>query len=193
MAEVVELTRRCEAPEGMGRVVVAIDGLGGAGKSTLAIRVSRALAGIPIVHTDDFATSDCLLGWGPRMIEQVLDPLADGRPARYQRYDWDERRLAEWHEIPPGGLLVLEGIASSRSELRPYLAAAVWVTASPEERLRRGLERDGTDALDRWRQWQADEEAYLARDRPDRFADLIVDGQGGEPWSERNRPDKVSP
>ena len=193
MEEVVELTRRCEAPAGMGRVVVAIDGLGGAGKSTLAIRVSRALDGTPIVHTDDFATSDCMLGWWPRMIEQVLGPLARGRPARYERYDWDERRLAEWHEVPPGGLLILEGIASSRSELRPYLAASVWVQAPPEERLRRGLERDGADALDRWRRWQAEEDAYLARDRPDQFADLTVDGQGGEPWSGPSRPDKVSP
>jgi uridine kinase len=175
----------------MASSVVAIDGLGGAGKSTLAIRASQVLSGTPIVHTDDFASWDVVLEWWPRLIEQVLAPFSKGLAARYQRYDWDHRRLAEWHEIAPGGLVILEGVGSSRRELRPYLAATVWVAASRPKRLRRGLDRDGQDARDLWAQWQAEEDRYLARDRPDQAADLVVSGEAGDPWPGPERPDKV--
>jgi uridine kinase len=182
---VVRLAFECRSPAGMARTVVAIDGLGGAGKSTLAIRASRLLADAPIVHTDDFASWEITLEWWPRMIEQLLGPLSRGRPGRYQRYDWDDRSLAEWHEIEPGGVLILEGVGSSRREFRPHLAGSVWVKASRQERLRRGLERDGQDAGDLWHQWQAEEDQYLARDQPDEATDIIVDGEGGEPWPGR--------
>jgi uridine kinase len=173
----------------MGTVVLAIDGLGGAGKSTLAARVSEQLDGAPIVHIDDFETADDWLNGWPRLLEQVLQPLADGRAARFQRYDWDRARLAEWHELPAAGLLLLEGVGSSRREFRAYLGASVWVATSQSERLRRGLERDGTEARAQWLRWQAAEDAYLARDHPDRFADLIVSGEHGEPWRGPGRPD----
>ena len=191
VAAVVDLARRCQPPTGMGPAVIAIDGLGGAGKSTLAVRASRALAGTPMVHTDDFASWDDPLRWWPRLLEQVLRPLSEGHAACYQRYDWDERRLAEWRELSPCGLLILEGVGCSRRELRGYLAAAVWVAAAQPERLRRGLARDGEDAHDRWAQWQAEEDRYLTRDRPDQAADLVVDGENGDPWPGPERPDKV--
>jgi uridine kinase len=175
----------------MARTILAIDGCGGAGKSTLAIRVSRSLGDVPIIHTDDFASWETPLEWWPRLIEQLLGPLSTDSPGRFQRYDWDERRLAEWHDVAPGGLLILEGVGSSRFELRPYLAGAVWLRASRQQRLRRGLTRDGLDAEDLWRQWQAEEDEYVARDRPDQAADLVVDGEGGEPWDDPVRPDKV--
>jgi uridine kinase len=185
------LARDASAPLGMARVVLAIDGRSGAGKSTLAARVASRLGDAAVVHTDDFASWDNPLDWWPRLLEQVLHPLSEGLPARYQRYDWDLQQLAEWHELQPGGYLVIEGVSASRSEFRPYLAATVWVSATRDECLRRGLERDGHEALDQWLQWQAAEDEYIARDQPDRVADLIVSGEGGEPWPGPNRPDKA--
>jgi uridine kinase len=187
----VSLARRAIAPSGMRTVVLAIDGLGGAGKSTLVARVSEQLGDVPVVHIDDFETPDDWLNGWPRLIEQVLRPLADGLPARYQRYDWDLGQLAEWHAVPAAGYLLLEGVGSSRQELREYLAASVWVQTSPDERLRRGLQRDGEEARAQWLRWQAQEDAYIARDHPDRLAELIVSGENGEPWLGPERPDKV--
>ncbi len=45
-------------------LLVAVDGPGGAGKSTFAERLSLALGGAPVVPTDDFASADAPLGWG---------------------------------------------------------------------------------------------------------------------------------
>lgn len=75
--------------------LVTIDGPGGSGKSTFADRLSAASNGAPIVHADDFASADNPIDWWPRLLEQVIEPLADGRPAVYQRYDWPTESLAE--------------------------------------------------------------------------------------------------
>ena len=62
-------------PVGVSTKIIAIDGCGGAGKSTLAAQISAALGSCPVIHTDDFASWDNPLGWYDRMIDQVLKPL----------------------------------------------------------------------------------------------------------------------
>ena len=160
---------------GAGSGVIAIDGLGGAGKSTLAAALAGEL-GATVVHTDDFASWDEPLEWWPRVLEEVLEPLSVGRPARFRRYDWDRRELAEWHEIAPGGVVILEGVSSSRVAFRPHLAFSVWVETPREVRLARGLERDGSAALPLWEGWMAAEDEWVAREHPRDSADYLVDG-----------------
>ena len=176
---VVGLIRAAPVPlaTGMRCRVLAIDGPGGAGRSTLAIAVARALGDAPVVHTDAFAAWDNPLDWHARLLDQVLRPLCVGAAARYQRYDWDARQLAEWHEIDPRDVLIIEGVGASRRALRPYLAASFWVQTNRAERLRRGLERDGPDALPLWEQWMRAEDEYIATERPDQAADLVVSGE----------------
>ena len=43
--------------------LVAIDGPGGAGKSTFARKLSEAAGGAPVFHTDDFAAADNPINW----------------------------------------------------------------------------------------------------------------------------------
>jgi uridine kinase len=156
--------------------VTAIDGHGGAGKSTLANRIAHALGDAPIVHTDEFASWEEPLDWWPRLLEQVLEPLAAGKHARYQRYDWKARQLREWIDVPRGAHLVIEGVSASRLAFRPYLCFSIWVDTPRNVCLARGLARDGDDALGQWQQWIADEDRYVERETPDRHADLIVAG-----------------
>lgn len=174
-ALVVERVRTAAAPSAMRCRVVAIDGPGGAGKSTLAAQVAAAL-GAQVVCTDDFATWGEPREWWPRLIEQVLRPLSTNRPGRYQRADWDSRELAEWHDVPVAPFLVLEGVSSSREAFAPFLAFRVWVETPRAERLRRGLERDGQDALELWREWMAKEDEYVSREHPHERAELVVFG-----------------
>lgn len=155
--------------------VVAIDGPGGAGKSTLATQVAAALTA-QVVCTDDFASWEQPLGWWPRLIEQVLGPLSRNQAGRYQRFDWDTRQFAEWHDVPVAPFLILEGVSSSRDAFAPYLAFRVWVKTPGEERLRRGLQRDGQDAVGLWQAWMAQEDAYIVAEHPDERADLVVSG-----------------
>lgn len=159
--------------------IVAIDGGGGAGKSTLARRLADALDGAPIIPTDHFASSDDQFGWWPRLLEQVIAPLARGEIARYQRFDWNIRRLAEWIAIPQEPtIVIIEGVAAMRREFDPYLAYRIWVDTPREVRLRRGLARDGEAMRSHWDQWMTAEAAYSASDRPIDRADVVVSGTG---------------
>lgn len=156
--------------------LVAIDGPGGAGKSTFSARLAKALGHAAVVHTDDFAAWDNPLNWWPRLEQQVLQPLEAGCTGRYQRYDWEQRVLAEWHEVPAVGAVVLEGVSSARRAVAERLSYTVWIEVDPRERLRRGLERDGPDALPLWQTWMADEDRHYAQDQTMHHADLVVDG-----------------
>lgn len=156
--------------------VVAVDGFGGAGKSTLAAALAAQLDGCPVVPTDDFASWEDPLGWWPRLLLEVLEPLAQGTPVRYQRRDWEAGVLGDWRQVPEHPFLVLEGVSSSRAAFEPYLAYRVWVDCAREERLRRGLERDGAGALPAWKRWMAAEEAWAVEERPCERADCRVAG-----------------
>ena len=135
LAELADSIRASAPAVTMPTRLVAIDGLGGAGKSTLARRLATALDGAPIVPTDDFANWDNQFEWWPRMLDQVIGPLASGDVARYQRFDWDARRLADWVELPPKpNTVIIEGVSAMRREFDPYLAYRIWVDAPPAAR-----------------------------------------------------------
>ena len=157
--------------------IVAIDGYGGSGKSELADRLASRLEDAVVVHTDDFARPN-VPGWEwSRMRVQVLEPVLHDRPGRYRRYDWDSDRLAEWHDVPVGGTLIVEGVSSLRDELGRYWDLAIWVDCPHDLRLQRGVERDGEALRWKWTNvWIPEEDAYFASQRPDMKADLIVDG-----------------
>ena len=176
LQQLVERINAVPAPAAMTTRVIALDGPGGSGKSTLAGHLSSALGHVPIVHTDDFASWDTPLEWWPRLLAQVLEPLSVNKPAHYQRYDWETRSLAEWREVPPTAFVILEGVSASRNAFRPFLAYTIWVETPREERLRRGLERDGPEALDLWHAWMADEDAYILREQPMEKVDIIISG-----------------
>ena len=156
--------------------LVAVDGPGGAGKSTFARELSEAAGGAPVVHTDDFAAADCPIDWWPRLLEQVIEPLVRGGAARFQRYDWPSEALAEWHTIEPEPIVIIEGVSAGRSEWAEHLGFLIWIETPREERLRRGVDRDGIAALDDWESWMASEDTHYERDPTRERADVIVDG-----------------
>lgn len=158
--------------------LVLVDGPAGSGKTTLAAGLAEALGGAQVVHMDDLYEGWSGLGpalW-PRLLAQVVTPLAAGRPGRYQRYDWVDGRFAEWHDVPVAPALVIEGVGSAAAPVSSYAVLRVWVEAPPDERLRRGLERDGEAMREQWLAWQDREAAHFARDRTRSRADVVVDG-----------------
>jgi len=170
----VLVTRILELP-GPTRFV-AIDGPGGAGKSTFAERLSAAADRAPIVHTDDFASADNPINWWPRLLTQVIEPLSRGERCRYQRYDWPTETLAEWCTVEPSPIVIIEGVSAGRREWMEHLSFVIWIETSRPERLRRGIERDGPTALDDWESWMSAEDAHYKRDPTRQRADVIVGG-----------------
>ena len=177
LIDVLAAIRACKPPAGVRTRVVAIDGHGGAGKSSLA-RLLAGELGAPIVHTDDFASWEDPIDWWPLLIDRVLEPLAQGHVATYTPTSWGGPERAPI-VIEPAETVLLEGVTASRRTFRPYVAYAIWVETPPELCLRRGLERDGMEALGDWQRWIAEEDKYVAGERPADHADVVLAGDAG--------------
>ena len=174
LSHVVDAIRSARPPSGMSTRVIAIDGPGGAGKSTLAKYLANELDA-PIVHTDDFASWENPVDWWPELIEKVLRPIAAGQSVHYAPADWGggaKPRVV----LEPTDFVVLEGVTASRGAFRPYLAFAIWIDTPRDVRLARGLQRDGEGARGNWDRWMADEDAYVERERPHDYADAVLPG-----------------
>jgi uridine kinase len=171
-----ELAQRLRAlPPSCGPVrLVAVDGHAGAGKTTFAGALSRALAGAPVVHLDDLATHDELFGWTGRLRDEVLEPLREGATARHRVYDWTARRFDGLAVIPPAPVVLLEGVGAGRRALRPWLARLLWLDVPRDTARARGELRDGPDLAGFWSGWMRAQEAHFATDPSRPFADLLV-------------------
>jgi uridine kinase len=168
--------------------LICIDGLGGAGKSTLAEAVATERPDVAIVQCDDFygpQASDWTT-WTPqqgyeryfdhdRLEDQVLRPLRSGSRASFQRYDWSANTLADWVEVDPDGVVIVEGVYLLRPRLRRYWDLAIYVDAGRDLRQRRMSARSQNDVG--WiNRWAAAEDYYESVERPSDFADVIVPG-----------------
>ncbi|MGH3263763.1 MAG: uridine kinase family protein [Trebonia sp.] len=178
-AEAIQAVVRLAASR-TGLALVGIDGFGGAGKSMLAAAVADAVPGAVVVHIDDFA-APIIPEWDwDRFRAQVLLPLLAGRTARYQVWDWDQNIGTEWREVAARGVVIVEGVSSTRAEVGAPWALTIWVQAPREPRLRRAIERDGEAMRWHWEQvWMPSENAYAAREHPQDRVDLLVSGAGG--------------
>ena len=158
-------------------VLIGIDGYGGAGKSSFAARVHAALPGAALVHIDDFAAPSVPEWDWDRFRAQVLLPLLAGRPGHYQRWDWHTDSGAEWHDVPVGRPVIVEGVSATRREVGASWAVTIWVDTPREERLRRARDRDGPELMPTWLGvWLPSEQAYVAREDPVSRVDLVVSG-----------------
>ena len=176
LGDIIQAAKARRPPSGMTTRIIAIDGPGGAGKTTLAERLAKELGGAQILRTDDFASWDNPVDWWPRLIEEVLKPLSCNQPARYRRSVWGNEDDADWAEVVPGAFVILEGVSASREAFRPFLTYSIWIETPRDVRLGRGLERNGEAARGQWEKWMAAEDAYLQRERPDDKADLVISG-----------------
>lgn len=171
-------------------LLIGIDGCGGSGKSTFAAKIITDFPKVTIVHLDDFyLPSSKLMNIEPtkkpvgadydwqRVLKQVLEPLSQEVEGYYQRYDWETDQLAEWHAVPTGGIVIIEGVYALRKELVEIYDLKIWVDCPRETRLARGLERDGEDARAMWENnWMVSEDIYVEQHKPIDRADLIIKG-----------------
>ncbi|WP_046176087.1 uridine kinase family protein [Domibacillus indicus] len=169
--------------------IIAIDGCGGAGKSTLAGALQKELGNTAvIVHADDFyqvsSKRNSSIGgsWDLNRLEnQLLKPLRQNMPARYERYDWETDQLAEIHAVPPGGFVIVEGCYTMLERFLPYYNFKIWVDSPREIRLQRGIERDGEGLRSMWEDvWMPGEQVYIQEQYPAGAADIIISGTSGE-------------
>ncbi|MFJ5985143.1 hypothetical protein [Lentzea sp. NPDC092896] len=177
LADVVRRLRE-EAPTGRP-LLVAIDGRGGAGKSTLAGRLRGIVPGSEVVHTDDVAWHHAYFDWADLLVENVLAPLRRGEAVAFRPAAWAERDRPGAIQVASGlDVVWIEGTGIIRERCAEWIDASIWVQGDLDEQERRLVARDG-DSAEHQRHvaaWLAEELPFLAREQPWRKATVVVAG-----------------
>lgn len=168
------------SPARLGDVrLVTIDGPSGSGKTSFARRLVAALSvrgSVTLVEAEALYAGWTLDGLWHRLRDHVLEPVAAGWAGGFHPYDWaTESWSPRWVVVPVSQVLVVEGCGSSPRAVDPFTSRRIWIEASADLALARGLARDGADEGDRLRAWKRTEAAYFVEHDVLRRADLRVD------------------
>ena len=169
--------------------IIAIDGGGGAGKTTFASYLQRAIARSVIIKIDDFYRPPQLrtpllstkiinpnFDWD-RFKASVLEAIKEDREIRYQLYDFKAGTLSgEIISIPSDVTIIVEGVWSLQEAFRGYYDYRIWLEAPPDVRMERGIARDGEAYRNVWEEeWIPIDESYQEIYKPHLQANCTID------------------
>lgn len=167
-------------------VLVAIDGLAGSGKTTVANELVVLDPALRILHADELQRPQREGEWDTWTPQQgavnfvleaplmdLLSALAAGQEAEYHAYDWSAHQPAPLTKVAPGGVLLVEGAYTLRPSLRHFFAYKIWVECDERVRMKRLRARPAPSPgwLDAW---LAAERYYVANNRPAANADIQI-------------------
>jgi uridine kinase len=196
LAEIAQRLLEARPP----RIVVALDGRIGAGKSTMASAIADRTSACVIPGDDFYAFRITDAEWEARStVERVrdvidwrhlrtsaLEPLRAGRAASWQTYGAMQPD-GSFHVKPepvcrePAPLIVLEGAYTTQPALADLIDLTVLIDTPTPLRLERTGKRDAPDFLEHWhRRWDEAESYYFTRVRPPSSFDLVADTVAGE-------------
>ena len=179
-----------------GRVVVAIDGMDGAGKThfadDLAVALTATGRSVFRASMDDFHRSqaerhargaDSADGYYRDSFDYstfrrvLLEPFRMGGSTAFVTAAFDHVRdlpvQSKWRTGPKDAMLVLDGIFLNRPELAGLWNYSIWLDVTREIAEKRMLDRDGpTENVERYRGGQ---DLYLAEANPRTAASSIID------------------
>lgn len=179
-SEIVAAIKADTAPTPL---MIAIEGYGGSGKSTIAEKLKNALGNTYVINIDDFIIKKNLLDKSPdktafdreRLEQEVLIPATTGRPIVYRRLEWDEDALSDPITVPDSDYLIVEGISSFHPAIAKYYDYKIWVDTPMDVAKQRGRTKDaGNENEQHWDLWAENDLAYQQKYHPERYADFIL-------------------
>ena len=155
--------------------IILIDGPAGSGKTTLSNKLSAEL-NCQVVHLDDHYNGwDEALGFGlTETLLLIVKNFVNGRATIVPTYNWHLAKFEGSKEISAAETLIIEGVGSGQSQIRPFATKLYWIEAEPEIGLARVLERDGAEYEERIKCWQIREANHFQVERTREFADFII-------------------
>lgn len=172
------------------RVIIAIDGSSGTGKSTLASQIASVHDGA-IYHMDDYflrpeqRTPQRFNEPGgnvdrERFHSEVLEGVLAGRPFTYRPFDCHTMTIGDPVTATPNRLTIIEGVYSLHPDLRETYDWKVCLRINREDQLKRILQRGGEHMLERFKkEWIPLEDHYLnslhITDISDQVIDIVIE------------------
>jgi uridine kinase len=179
-SEIAQAISNCQPKSGHARIV-SIDGPAGAGKTTLAKKLTEYFSTIEVavVHMDDLyeGWDNALTPSFTRTLEfGIALPVNSGKSFEYRKFDWLSMRFGDMQRHPLPDLLILEGVGSGQKALRKYLDHLIWIEVPTEVGLNRVLRRDGDYIETEMRIWQMRESEHFKSENTRDCATIRVDG-----------------
>jgi uridine kinase len=159
--------------------IIAIDGPAGAGKTTLASHLSAALAlkySVNVIHLDDIYR-----GWELALSQSLTEDLTaiveahqSGSEITYLPFNWAKGEQGASLTLPQRDLLILEGVGSAQSAIRPLISASIWIDVDPRTGYDRVIARDGDSISGEMKKWLIAQEQHFARESTEKAADFAL-------------------
>lgn len=158
-------------------VIIAIDGMCAAGKTTLARELQQYYEqekiAVNVFHMDDFflrkeqRTKERMEETGgnvdyERFFEEVIKPLKDNKKGKYRPYDCTTGEVAEGTFFESRRLNIIEGSYSRHPYFKEVYDIKIFMETQPDEQMRRIRKRNGEVMLSRFlNEWIPKENAYF--------------------------------
>jgi len=173
--------------EGKKHFVIALAGFGGAGKSTVANKLSNTLENAVVIPLDQFIINRLLdrsadwdgFDWA-RVIEQVLKPVQDGSEIiTFGICDWQQNKIIEEKTLELPKYIIIEGCGLIREQLKKYFDFSIWIDIPLEVAYERGSTRDReeykVDHDKLWKErWTPNDKDYFEKYQPAVNADFLL-------------------
>ncbi|HHY10541.1 MAG TPA: hypothetical protein GX528_08250 [Firmicutes bacterium] len=168
-----------------GRVVVAIDGNSGAGKSSLA-DLLQAVYGCPVLHMDHFFLTPSLrtaarlreVGGNvdyERFKKEAFDRIEQGKPFQYRIYNCQDESFSLSKELQPTWLTVVEGSYSLHPTLIDGYDLKIFLEVDETTQSARILARNGPRMHRRFiNEWVPLENEYFEKMGIKEKSDIVI-------------------
>lgn len=169
----------------IGRTVVAVSGLGGAGKSTLAEKLTNLVVGSVRLRGDDFLDPDRSHVRSPnwdgveriRIRDEVVEPFLNSKPVNYRPFDWALRQLGPLVALPQADVVIVDAIGLFHPDILASFSLTIWVDVTLKNATHRGMERDerlGRSHQSLWEDvWVPNDRDFADRYSPAAQADIL--------------------
>lgn len=164
--------------------LILIDGKGGSGKTSLAVKLLDILKA-NLVSTDDVCWCSDPIHWDGEMLDGIIHPWLDGKNVTYKPSGWDKNNRLGFIEVDSSKALIIEGNGACRKTLREVASYSIWVDTEPDIARMRVIQRDlangenggtlesVTEFTD-W--WDSVVDPFLLEEQAWKYVDIVVSG-----------------
>ena len=168
-----------------GNVILVMEGGSASGKSTLADAL-KEVYGCTVLHADDYflrpeqRTPERLAEVGgnfdrERFVEEIVQPLRQGQPVTYRRFDCMTQALGKPITVQKTELTVVEGVYSLHPSFGKYYDLAIFLDIAPDIQKKRIGVRNSPRLANRFfTEWIPMENAYFEATRIKERVDMVV-------------------